>query len=76
MTRILPTPIFVQKAELEFPSNLDAPIAASLVFSSGVSDEDLRAEFDWRQTGPQTWDIEIGTRDGGTITLRRRGEPA
>src|SRR3954464_7412020 len=73
VTRILPTPIFVQKAELEFPSNLDAPIAASLVFSTGVSDEDLRAEFDWRQTGPQTWDIEIGTRDGGTITLRRGG---
>ena len=31
VTRILPTPIFVQKADLEFASNLDAPIAASLV---------------------------------------------
>jgi D-galactose 1-dehydrogenase len=73
VTRILPTPIFVQKADLEFPSNLDAPIAASLVFSTGAADEDLRAEFDWRHTGPQTWDIEIGTRDGGTIALRRGG---
>jgi D-galactose 1-dehydrogenase len=73
VTRILPTPIFVQKADLEFPSNLDAPIAARLVFSTGASEEDLRAEFDWRQTGPQTWDIEIGTRDGSTVALRRGG---
>src|SRR3954453_4989118 len=73
VTRILPTTIFVQKADLEFPSNLDAPIAASLVFSTGASEEDMRAEFDWRQTGPQTWDIEISTRDGGTIALRRGG---
>ena len=36
-------------------------------------DEDLRAEFDWRQTGPQTWDIEVGTTDGGMIALRQGG---
>jgi D-galactose 1-dehydrogenase len=73
VTRILPTPIFVRKAYLQFPSNADAPIAASLLFSTGSADEDLRAEFDWRQTGPQTWDIEVGTKDEGTVALRQGG---
>src|SRR5215210_8610451 len=73
VTRILPAPIFVQKADLQFPANADAPIAASLTFSAGAADEDLRAEFDWRQTGPQTWDIEVGTTDGGTVALRQGG---
>jgi len=73
VTRILPAPIFVHKADLQFPSNADAPIAASLLFSTGSADEDLRAEFDWRQTGPQTWDIEVATTDGGTVVLRQGG---
>jgi D-galactose 1-dehydrogenase len=73
VTRILPAPIFVQKADLQFPANADAPIAASLTFSAGAADADLRAEFDWRQTGPQTWDIEVGTTDGGAIALRQGG---
>ncbi|HKG76201.1 MAG TPA: gfo/Idh/MocA family oxidoreductase, partial [Beijerinckiaceae bacterium] len=40
---------------------------------AGAADADLRAEFDWRQTGPQTWDIEVGTTDGGAIALRQGG---
>lgn len=75
VTRIVPTPIFVRTADLQFPSNMDAPIAATLTFSSsaGAANEDFQAEFDWRQTGPQTWDIEVETTDGGTITLREGG---
>ncbi len=73
VTRILPAPIFVQKADLQFPANADAPIAASLVFSTGAADADLRAEFDWRQTGPQTWDIEVETVNGLQLKLREGG---
>lgn len=73
VSRILPAPIFIRKADLQFPSNADAPIAASLTFSTGADGEDLRAEFDWRQTGPQTWDIEVGTADGGVVALRDGG---
>jgi D-galactose 1-dehydrogenase len=32
----------------------------------------IRAEFDWRQTGPQTWDIRIET-DAGRLTLSSGG---
>jgi D-galactose 1-dehydrogenase len=67
LTRILPRPFFLTRAELSFPRNRAAPIAADLAFSdeAGMA---IRAEFDWRQTGPQTWDISIET-DAGRLTL-------
>ena len=73
VTKILPEPIFVRRADLHFPSNRDAPIAADLEFSSGLGGEDLLAVFDWRQTGPQTWDIEVETQGGTRIVLRQGG---
>jgi D-galactose 1-dehydrogenase len=67
LTHILPAPVHITGAELEFPANRDTPIAARLSFSGGVS-----ADFDWRQTGPQTWDIEVET-DRGALALRMGG---
>lgn len=71
MTRILPRPFFLTRAELSFPRNRAAPIAADLCFAdeAGVP---IEAAFDWRQTGPQTWDIRIET-DAGRITLASGG---
>jgi D-galactose 1-dehydrogenase len=71
LTRILPQPFFLNRAELSFPRNRAVPIAADLAFSndSGLS---IRAEFDWRQTGPQIWDISIKT-DAGELTLGSGG---
>jgi D-galactose 1-dehydrogenase len=71
LTRILPRPFFLNQAELSFPSNRAAPIAADLAFSD-ATDLPIRAEFDFRQTGPQTWDIRIDT-DGGFLTLSSGG---
>jgi D-galactose 1-dehydrogenase len=67
LTRILPQPLFVTSAELAFPANRDAPIAAKLALSDAQR-LSIAAEFDFRQTGPQSWDIEIET-DGGPVTL-------
>ena len=74
MTRILPRPFFLTRAELSFPRGRAAPIAADLAFSDdgGVP---IRAEFDWRQTGPQSWDIRIETDAGNLVALRRRQPP-
>jgi D-galactose 1-dehydrogenase len=71
LTRILPRPFFLTQAELSFPANRAAPIAADLSFAddSGLP---IRAEFDFRQTGPQTWDIRIET-DAGRLTLSSGG---
>ena len=59
MTKILPAPVHLTGAELEFPANRQTPIAARLQFSANTS-----ADFDWRQEGPQTWDIAVETTAG------------
>ncbi len=77
LTRIMPAPVFVRRADLVYPSNRDMPIAASLVFSSpAASDpagEGLTAEFDWRQTGDQSWNITVLTEDGSHLHLAHGG---
>ena len=71
LTRILPHPVFVTAAELAFPANRAAPIAANLTLadSAGLP---ITAEFDFRQTGPQSWDIVVAT-DAGRMTLSGGG---
>ena len=67
LTEILPMPVHLIAADLEFPANRQTPIAARLTFCGGVT-----ADFDWRQTGPQTWDIEVDT-NAGSMALRMGG---
>ena len=67
LTEILPAPVHLTGAELDFPANRQTPIAARLNFTGGVT-----ADFDWRQEGPQTWDIEIETPQG-QLALRMGG---
>lgn len=67
LTEILPGPFHLTRATLEFPENRQTPIAARLTFTNQVT-----ADFDWRQEGPQTWDIEVVT-DKGNLALRMGG---
>ncbi|OOY19675.1 D-galactose 1-dehydrogenase [Thioclava sp. DLFJ5-1] len=67
LTEILPAPVHLTSAELEFPANRQAPIAVRLNFTGAIE-----ADFDWRQEGPQTWDIELET-DAGSMALRLGG---
>lgn len=71
VTRILPSALHPVSAVLEVPENRQAPIAArlSMVNADGAP---VEAEFDWRQTGPQTWDIRVES-DGPEILLRMGG---
>jgi D-galactose 1-dehydrogenase len=71
VTHILPKPVFLTSATLEFPENRDAPIAASLSFSNADKLK-VEAVFDWRQTGKQSWDIEAET-GGGAMRLADGG---
>jgi len=61
-THILP-PIFVTSSTLEFPENRDAPIAAQIDFRASTG-QPVKVVFDWRQTGPQTWNITADTEAG------------
>jgi D-galactose 1-dehydrogenase len=71
LTQVLPQPLFVTKAALDFPQNRAAPIAAELDITD-VAGLPIRASFDFRQTGPQSWDIHFET-DKGPITLSHGG---
>ena len=71
LTAVLPEEAFVRAAVLEFPENQQAPIAARLALrtQAGVT---VNAEFDFRQKGEQTWDIELVTTTG-RLKLSRGG---
>nr|WP_226898421.1 Gfo/Idh/MocA family oxidoreductase [Mangrovicoccus algicola] len=71
LTEILPAPVHVTAAELTFPENRAQPIAADLRFA-GADGLVVEAEFDWRQTGPQTWDI-LAETDVGSLRLSDGG---
>ena len=63
LTEVLAAEVYVQNAVLEFPENQQAPIAANLKMrtADGVA---IDAEFDFRQKGEQSWDIELTTSSG------------
>lgn len=67
LTAILPAPVHLTAATLTYPENCQTPIAADLTFSGNVT-----ADFDWRQEGPQTWDIDVHTTRGH-LALRMGG---
>lgn len=67
LTEILPSPRHLIGAEMDVPANRQAPIAARLTLAGNVT-----ADFDFRQLGPQTWDMEFQT-DAGYLALRMGG---
>jgi D-galactose 1-dehydrogenase len=71
LTRILPQPLFVTAAELSFPSNREVPIAAAMTLTD-VAGLPITAEFDFRQTGRESWDIFLDT-DAGPLVLSHGG---
>jgi D-galactose 1-dehydrogenase len=71
-TEILPRRLFMRDALLTFPENCATPIAAQLT----LADADglpLTASFDFLQTGPPTWDIEIEAEDGRLLLSQGGG---
>jgi D-galactose 1-dehydrogenase len=71
LTEILPDPVRLLSAELQVPVNLDAPIAASLTLET-LCGAPVSAEFDFRQSGPQSWDIVVAS-DRGSLLLAEGG---
>ena len=56
---------------LSFPENCATPIAGDLAMV-GATGYPVSMELDWRQEGPQTWDITVETEDG-TLALSLGG---
>ena len=70
-THIVPKPFFVTSAILDFPENRQAPIAARIAFADADGPA-VSADLDWRQTGPQSWDI-VAETGGGRMLLSAGG---
>lgn len=71
ITAIYPRQIFVTAADLEFPRNRVAPIAARLALTDALGTR-ISAEFDWRHMLEPVRDITIET-DGGRLLLSASG---
>ena len=71
LTRLIPEAVFPRSVRLFVPRNCSAPIAAELELMS-ASGIEISAEFDFRETGPQRWNIDIDT-DEGTLRLTAGG---
>jgi len=70
-TYILPRPIRLEAARLVYPTNRQAPIAAELSLRDAAGSP-VHMDLDWRQEGPQSWDIEVET-DAGLLALANGG---
>lgn len=70
-TAILPRPLFLTNASLFYPENRAMPIAAHLSMSDSARTP-INADFDWREEGPQRWDIDVET-DAGILALSKGG---
>lgn len=71
VTAILPGVLRLAGARLVFPAGRGAPIAAALDMLHNDK-APVSADLDFRQSGPQTWDITIET-DAGTLMLTEGG---
>jgi D-galactose 1-dehydrogenase len=71
LTRIIPGSLALKGAELSYPRNCETPIAARLLLSDSRGAA-AQVELDFRQTGRQTWDIDVDT-DAGRLHLSSGG---
>lgn len=72
-TKIFPGPLFVDHADLQFPSNSQTPIAAEIAFRSPAASGLLSCSLDFRWGDVEEWTIDFQTTDGTDIRLENGG---
>ena len=72
-THIVPEALLLRSAELVFPANRQAPIAAELRLAAAGTGAPCTATLDWRHSGGEQWTIEVGTTSGRTLHLSEGG---
>jgi L-arabinose 1- dehydrogenase len=72
LTHMLPRAFFLTSAELRVPANRHTPITADLAFTDERGTP-IQAEFDWRHTAGELWQIDVTTRNG-TLRLAQGGK--
>lgn len=71
VTKIMPVPLVIDRATLNFADNHQSPIAAEIAFGGELAGKGT-ATFDWRGAGDEIWQIEVGT-DAETLLLDEGG---
>ena len=73
-TKIMPFPVFVDKATLKFPANRQTPVDVEIAFKSAQKHQPkLSAGFNWLEESGEIWTISITTRRGTELKLERGG---
>lgn len=73
-TKIMPFPVFVDKATLKFPANRQTPVDVEIEFKSAQKHQPkLSAGFNWLEESGEIWTISITTRKGNELKLERGG---
>lgn len=72
LTRILKDSVMVKGADLHIPVNCDAPIQVEMDMQTEAGFS-IRAEYDFLQTGVQTWSIYVESVAGEKLTLSMGG---
>ncbi|WP_395396366.1 Gfo/Idh/MocA family oxidoreductase (plasmid) [Novosphingobium sp. BL-8A] len=69
-TAILPGELLLETATMDVPAGRGSPIRAQMQMRCGTAR--VEADFDFLQTGPQIWSIEVDT-NAGTLVLTMGG---
>jgi len=73
-TKVLPFPVFVDKATLRFPANRQTPVDVDIVFKSAEPNQpEMSAGFNWLEESGEIWTIKIITNLGDEWKLENGG---
>ena len=73
-TKVLPFPVFVEKATLRFPANRQTPVDVDIVFKSAQPNQpEMSAGFNWLEESGEIWTIRIVTNRGDELKLENGG---
>jgi D-galactose 1-dehydrogenase len=73
-TKVMPFPVFVEKAALQFPANRQTPVDVQLSFKSAdPAQPEMSAHFNWLEESGEIWTIRIETGRGDELKLEKGG---
>jgi D-galactose 1-dehydrogenase len=72
LTEIVPFPVFVKSAVLNYPANRQTPLDAQVVFAGGPGDPQMTGDFNWLEEN-DVWTVRVQTGAGRDLVLERHG---
>ena len=73
-TKVVPFPVFVERATLKFPSNRQTPVDVEIVFKSAEAHQpQMSAGFNWLEESGEVWTIRFETGKGDSLELDKGG---